>query len=155
MLEVIAVCSRCQTTVADGEGGLCVSWDEINRARTFRLRSMRLLLSAGLLSLVGGAEDWDDFLATYHTAKWRVYHYACALPVRRGRYGFDVSEVRTRADLIAMTNRLATKLWLLDTDWLALLTDAVKVRGPRLYLMPSMDEMEAAIRLSSTASRPA
>ena len=85
MLEVIAVCSRCRKTVADGEGGLTVSWDEISRARSFRLRSMRLLLSAGLLSLVDGAEDWDDFLATYHTAKWRVYHYPCALPVRRGR----------------------------------------------------------------------
>jgi hypothetical protein len=144
MLEVIAVCNRCRRTVADGEGGLQVSWDEVQRARTFRLRSLKLLLSTGVMSL-SAAEDWDDFIATQPTAKWRVYHYPCALPVRRGRYGFDVSEVRTRASLIAMTNHLCTKSWFIETDWLAVLHDAVKVRGPRLFLMPTAEELKAAI----------
>jgi hypothetical protein len=146
MIEVIAVCNRCQKTVQDGEGGLQVSWDEIWCARLFRLRSVKLLLSAGLLSLVSATEDWNDFIATQPTAKWRVYHYGCALPVRRGRYGFDVSEVRTKQQLIAMTNHLCTKNWIIETDWLALLTDAVKVRGPRLFVMPSAEELNAVAR---------
>jgi hypothetical protein len=58
VLEVIAVCSRCRKTVQDGDGGLSVSWDEIWRARIFRLRSLKLLLTAGLMRLQRPHQVW-------------------------------------------------------------------------------------------------
>jgi hypothetical protein len=45
---------------------------------------------------------------------------------------------------MAVTCHLAKKPWITETDWDRVLRDAVKLRGRRLYLMPSFEELDAA-----------
>lgn len=102
-------CPGCWGEIGDGDGSLAVSADDLNRhlgeLQTWQSQIPPDQIGTSIAHLM----DYPG------PAEWRPSHYACqdAEPI----YEIAVEDLRTPAQILAMTAHLMSKSWLESTDW--------------------------------------
>jgi hypothetical protein len=115
MQELEALCEKCGTPIADGEGSAWV--DGIAARATVRAgreareaRQARDVQGDRPVPYGGGlppAVPLEEALNQPGPARWRVQHYVCAPPSQSGVYDIAVVNLRTWRDLVTWTAHLA------------------------------------------------
>lgn len=107
MIELEFFCDSCGTPIADGDGCLRMSFNELNAARRAGWEATD---GSTLVGTVG------ELLSLPPILPWRILHLVCRAQ-DDDAYEIDIEQVRTPAGIDRWTTHLRSKNWLPLTDW--------------------------------------
>jgi hypothetical protein len=103
-------CDACGRPVADGDGYLCVNYDELRKheqaAREWEAEH------AGIFAV-----PLEEFLKYPGSARWKVLHRRCDPKPNADAYHFDAARIRTASHAIEWAAHLLEKDWITSTNW--------------------------------------
>lgn len=99
-------CESCKFPIANGEGYVHVSYQEIREAEDRERARQRNSLAMTLGELL------DEPFPVWHT-----HHRSCDPTVTQNGYAIDVADLRTWPQILERTCHLSEKGWFQLTDW--------------------------------------
>jgi hypothetical protein len=125
MTALVWTCDKCKRPIADGKGAVFVRWSDSKRyeeAKAKHKRKQRALVKAeqertGKKRVLVAMDLTSMIPMMYAVPHWHVLHHKCDPTPADSRCHYDVSEMRTEADVLARTAHLMGKRWFKDTRW--------------------------------------
>ena len=114
MSNLIFECTVCKERIADGQGFFGIS-DE-DRSRAYERLEAKKVRSLSREGLTAKEMVENTINGNFLVGLWFMSHYACSDINTLGRYE-DVSEIRTREQLISASVRLNGMIWMPFTNW--------------------------------------
>lgn len=119
-------CEMCGDPIKDGDGYIELPSSERRRyaAELNDWESRRPKPTHQTTSFDGVMDSpaaWKHVMSMPPKSHWWAIHRSCDPNIDGGGYWFDVSRIRSHADVLEWTTHLMAKRWIGDTDWLQLI----------------------------------